>query len=190
LEFDLGTKSVLAKNNPPKTIEFLTGQVTISEIVFDGDIIGSESVSISHEQVATIDLATGIVSPAVEVIIPYGDYNAVNLGIEILDEDDSPSVMAQGTYTDANNVVTEVHFEFNSGEVFEAEAESYSFVEGTRAIAQIDFSPAVWFSQVTEAMLDGADRVDGVIMINETTNSDIFDMVADKLDDATEASFR
>jgi hypothetical protein len=181
---------VLAKNNPPKTIEFLTGQVTIREIVFDGDIIGSESVSISHEQVATIDLATGIVTPAVEVVIPFGDYNSVSLGIEIDDVDASPSIMAQGTYTDVNSVVTEVHFEFNSGEVFEAEAESHTFEEGTRAIAQIDFSPAVWFSQVTEAMLDNAVRVNGIIMINESTNEDIFDMVADKLDDVTDATFK
>ena len=97
---------------------------------------------------------------------------------------------AQGTYTDAAGNDHEIHFEFNSGEVFEAHAEAFTFGEGAQAIAQIDFSPAFWFSQVTESMLDNATKVDGIIMINESTNENIFDMVADKLDDATDATFK
>jgi len=126
----------------------------------------------------------------VEVTIPVGDYNSVNLGIEIQDVDATPSVIAEGIYTDASDTAIPVKFEFNSGEVFEANAESHTFAEGSSAIAEIDFSPAVWFSTITGEMLDNAEQVDGVILVNESTNSAIFDIVADKLDDATDAVFR
>ncbi len=180
------TAKSLAVNN---SLVFHSGSVIIREIVFDGDKASGGSVSITHEQISTINLVTGIASPAVDVIIPAGEYSSVNLGIEIQDEDDKPSVIAEGIYTDGSGIETPVKFEFNSGEVFEAEAEAHTFAAGSSAIAEIDFSPAVWFSTITGTMLDDADRVEGVILINESTNSEIFSIVADKLDDVTDAEF-
>lgn len=172
------------------SLVFNSGSVTIREIVFDGERTPGGSVSITHEQVSTIDLVTGVASPAVDVIIPAGEYTSVNLGIEIQDENDLPSVIAEGIYTDGSGIETPLKFEFNSGEVFEAEAEAHTFAPGTSAIAEIDFSPAVWFSTITGTMLDDAERVSGVILVNENTNSDIFDIVADKLDETTQAEFK
>ncbi len=114
----------------------------------------------------------------------------MNLGIEIQDVDATPSVVADGTYTDADGAETPVRFEFNSGEVFEANASSHTFEAGSSAIAEIDFSPAVWFSTITGTQLDNADRVEGVILVNESNNSAIFDIVADRLDNATQAEFK
>lgn len=54
-------------------------------------------------------------------------------------------------------------------------------------IAEVTFDPIVWFSGVSTDMLEQADKNnDGVIVISETSNTDIFDMVADGLDLATE----
>ncbi len=182
------TTDVNFKNTP--TLEFHSGYVVIREIVFDGDLENGGSVSITHEQISKIDLATGLADPEVNVYIPAGSYRYVNLGIEIQDENDIPSVVAEGIYTDSTGQQIPVRFEFNSGEVFEANADAYTFEPGRSAIAEIDFSPAVWFSTVTTAMLDNAERVNGVILINESVNTDIFDIVADKLDDATDAQFK
>ncbi len=176
--------------NNSNSLVFNSGSVTIREIVFDGYRALEDSVSITHEQISTINLETGVASPPVNVIIPPGEYTSVNLGIELQDVNDLPTVIAEGVYTDAEGIETPLKFEFNSGEVFEAEAVAHTFESGTSAIAEIDFSPAIWFSTVTGIMLDNAIRVDGVILVNENTNSDIFEIVADKLDEVTEAEFR
>ncbi|MBD3275869.1 MAG: hypothetical protein GF372_11190 [Candidatus Marinimicrobia bacterium] len=184
------TEFSLQKTSTANSLLFVSGSVTIREIVFDGDLDDSTSVSITHEQVSTIDLITGNTTPALDVTIPAGTYSWVNLGIEIQDVDATPSVIAEGIYTDANNTDIPLRFEFNSGEVFEAEAPMHTFAPGTAAITQIEFSPSEWFATVTSAMLDEATQVDGVILVNESTNADIFDIVADKLDDATQATFQ
>ncbi|MFP8488704.1 hypothetical protein ACKGJO_06335 [Gracilimonas sp. Q87] len=84
-----------------------------------------------------------------------------------------------------------LHFEFNSGEVFEAEADQVEFLEESVATTQITFDPVFWFSDVTSEMLDNASRdANGVIVISETSNAEIFSNVADKLDVATQATFQ
>lgn len=191
VSFIMKTKSISTqKTTAPNSLEFKTGYVIISEIVFDGEKKDGQSISITHEQISTIDLQSGLANPAVNVIIPFGEYSSVNLGIEIQDEDDTPSVVAEGIYTDAGGIEIPLRFEFNSGEVFEANAIAHTFPEGSSAIAEIDYSPAVWFSTITGTMLDDAERVNGIILINESTNSNIFDIVADKLDEATQAEFK
>ncbi len=171
------------------TIEWTSGSVLIREIVFDGELADGSSVSITHEQLSEIDLITGTATPEINVVIPAGEYTDVNLGIEIQDENDVPSVIAEGTYTDANNNAIPIRFEFNSGEVFEADFDSVIFDTNTAPTAVIDFNPSIWFAPVTSGMLDSAERINGVILVNETYNKDIFDIVADKLDDATEGDF-
>ncbi|MCF6365316.1 MAG: hypothetical protein L3J35_03855 [Bacteroidales bacterium] len=188
--FKMRTTTTTPVTKAVNSLEWTSGSVTICEIVFDGDMTDGESVSITHEQISTIDLITGNATPEILVTIPMGEYKSVNLGIEIFDENDTPSVITEGTYTNADGVVTPIRFEFNSGEVFEANAASHTFKKGDSPVAEIDFSPAFWFSTITAAQLDNATRVEGVIIVSESYNSGIFDIVADKLDDATQAYFK
>ncbi|MBN4085164.1 hypothetical protein JYT89_02345 [Flavobacteriaceae bacterium AH-315-B10] len=178
------TQSRLAPND----LVFTSGTITIREVVFDGDN-GSVSVSRTHEQIADIDYATGIITPAVVVSVPEGTYTSVNLGIELQDENSSPSVVIEGTYTHTNGDVIPIRFEFNSGEVFEANAASVILVEGTDVVGKITFDAISWFSTVTATQLDNATLTEGVIIISGTNNATIFDIVADKLDVDTEAVF-
>lgn len=192
ISFVAGTRNTtpLLKLAANSSLVFNSGYVVIREIVFDGDRTDGTSISITHEQISTFDMFTGNSNPLVEVIIPPGTYNSVNLGVEIQDEDDRPSVVALGVFTNSAGQQFPLRFEFNSGEVFEANAEAFTFAEGTSALAQIDFSPGEWFSTITHTMLNDDERTNGVILISENTNSDIFGIVADKLDDATDATFR
>jgi len=179
------TQSRLAPND----LVFTSGTITIREVVFDGDN-GSVSVSRTHEQIADIDYATGTITPVVVVSVPEGTYTSVNLGIELQDENSSPSVVIEGTYTHTNGDVIPIRFEFNSGEVFEANAASVELVEGTDVVGKITFDAISWFSTVTAAQLDNAVLTDGTIIISGTNNANIFNIVADKLDVDTEAVFQ
>ncbi len=123
--------------------------------------------------------------------IPAGQYTSVSLGIEIQDEGDAPTVIMEGQYTRTDGTVSPVRFEFVSGEVFEAEAESATVASNIPATAKITFDPVAWFSAVKANQLDNAKMDEkGVIVISERKNEAIFDLVADGLDRNTEAVFK
>ena len=172
-------------------LQFTDGHIRIREVVFDGDRVGGESVSISHERVVTFDFATGLGDPADQVIeIPAGEYRSVYLGIELQDENNDPSLVVTGTYEKADGVAYPIRFEFNSGEVFEAEAATATVDPGTTAISRITFDPHAWFRPVSYDRLENASvNADGVIVVSEISNAAIFDLVADGLDMSTEAVF-
>ncbi len=173
-------------------LQFNEGFITISEVVFDGDLVNGPSHSISYSKVVVFDFATGAGTPANEVIeLPAGEYEDVYLGIELQDENDDPTLVLKGTYEKDDGIVYPIRFEFNSGEVFEAEAASALIAPGTTAIAKITFDPHAWFANVTFEMLENSKvNANGVIVISETQNENIFDVVADGLDFATEAVFQ
>ena len=185
-------QQVLAKQAGAASVVFNEGYVIVREVVFDADKDDGATVSFTEEKITTIDMVTGNANPPFTMTIPPGVYTSVSLGIEIQDETDKPSVVAIGTYTSPAGVRTPIRFEFNSGEVFEASSDDVSVTiqHDTPVTAKISFDPHDWFSVITSTQLDNAVRTNGVIIISETRNSAIFYLVADRLDELTDADFR
>jgi len=182
-------------------INFTEGHIKIVEIVFDGTLVTGDSTSRTLAISSTIDFKTGVANPVLEMEIPAGTYSDLNLGIELRDEDSLPSIVMEGTFTRNGGEVVPIKFEFNSGEVFEAESTQEVTVSMDRDVLSIIvFDPDVWFSVVPDIALDNASLTDGVIfidetlkdgviVISETSNAAIFDLVADRLDISTQAVF-
>ena len=170
---------------------FTGGTLIVSEIEFSADLAAGGSVDRSRERVVTYDLATGLPAEgALAFEVPAGDYTDVYLGVELRDEDATPSIIAEGTYATTAGEVVPIRFEFNSGEVFEAESEAVAIAPGTTAVSSVRISPEQWFARISATRLDGANRnAEGVIVISERSNEAIFDVVADGLDVATEIRF-
>jgi len=172
-----------------KELSFTSGFITLRELQFEVET-ENDSVEIDFEieMNTKIDFATGETNPDISfAVIPAGTYNEMEVEIELQDEGDAPAMVLNGTYVDADGVSHDVRFEFNSGETFEVEKEGViTFSTSESALAQITFNPAVWFAEVTNEELAAATKTDGVIVISETKNPEIFDIVADGLDLATE----
>lgn len=184
------SKQAAAKIN--ENLNFTSGYVWVSEIVFDGTLSRGSSISRTVERFSKIDFATGVATPSLDdVTIPVGTYTFVNLGVELRDEDAQPSVVMEGTYTHTDSSIIPIRFEFNSGEVFEAEtSQEVTVNENQTVLSRIVFDPIVWFSVVSTNALDNASvNGEGVIVISETSNASIFDLVADRLDVSTESVF-
>tara|TARA_R110001599_G_scaffold263211_1_gene463818 strand:+ start:156 stop:926 length:771 start_codon:yes stop_codon:yes gene_type:complete len=188
------SKQAISKTSSSKmneNLSFTSGYVWVREIVFDGSLVETGSVSRTIERFSKIDFATGVATPSLDdVTIPAGAYSFVNLGVELRDEDAQPAIIMEGTYTHSDTSVIPIRFEFNSGEVFEAETSQQVEVNADQTIlSRIVFDPQVWFSVVSTNALDNATLTDGTIIISGTSNASIFDLVADRLDVSTESVF-
>ena len=170
------------------TLEFTTGSITLREIQFETETDKTDSVEVNFETEVVIDFATGATTPDLSnLTFPAGTYTAARVELELQDNTTTPSVIINGTFTDREDVTHTIRFEFNSGETFEVEKEgSITIGAGASVVAEVTFDPSVWFAGVTSSMLESATKDnDGVIIISETSNPDIFDIAADGLDLAT-----
>ncbi|MFD2515920.1 hypothetical protein ACFSRY_18760 [Pontibacter locisalis] len=172
------------------SLAFTSGTIVLSQVQFEGENeADSLEVEFELEQDVTIDFATGATSPDISAVgFKPGTYEEIEVELELQDEGTKPAVVLNGTFTDAQGQQHPVRFEFNSAETFEVEREgTITFTEGQSAVAQVTFDPTAWFAGVTAAQLSAATKnTQGVIVISETQNAGIFDIVADGLDLATE----
>lgn len=175
------------------SLQFTSGSITLTEIEFEAETAAGDSVEVNIQQNVVIDFATGATTPDLgNLSFPVGTYTEVRVELELLDESNVPSVIIEGTFVDSNDESHPIRFEFNSGETFEVEKEgNITFAAGASAIAEVTFDPLAWFAGVSGSMLEAATKNGaGVIVISETSNSDIFDIVADGLDLATEVEIQ
>lgn len=85
-----------------------------------------------------------------------------------------------GEYTHTNGSKFPIRFLFNSGEVFEATLASYLIEAGTNISCWLELDPNGWFSVVPQSNLDDATSVldsDGVMIISESVNTTVYDLV-------------
>lgn len=194
LKFNTVTSPVLLKSTQQtKQLSFNSGYIRLSELEFeaekDDDLY---EIEFEIEIDTKIDFATGTTNPDISFIeIPAGTYDEIEVEIELYDEDNSPAIVLYGTYLDAEGVSHDVRFEYSSDETFEVEKEgSITFSENESALAQITFDPTVWFAEVQDAHLSNATKNnEGVIVISESYNEDIYDMVEEGLELASEIEF-
>ncbi|MDN5202771.1 hypothetical protein QQ008_15385 [Fulvivirgaceae bacterium BMA10] len=182
------TKSIPTGRVTTNSLTFTEGYIKIREIQFEAET-DTDSVEVNIEQTVVIDFATGATTPDLSgLTFPMGTYEEVEVEIELLDENNQPSVVIDGTFVDRNEVSHAIRFEFNSGETFEVEKEGrIVFGESETVLAQVTFDPGVWFLGVTSEHLEAATKNSSdVIVISTTQNVNIFEIVADGLDLATE----
>lgn len=175
------------------SLEFTSGNIRLVQIQFQAETDEGDSIEADIEQIVEIDFATGVTTPDLgNLVFPVGTYSEIEVELELQDENNQPSVIIEGTFTDTNDQTNPIRFEFNSGETFEVEKEGrITFAEGANVLAEVTFDPGVWFAGVTTEQLSRAGKNnDGVIVINETNNPEIFDIVADGLDLATEVEIK
>lgn len=180
------SKDVQLKQAASGTLTFTDGHIAISSLEFE---VEAENDSIDREfeldQHTVIDFATGATTPDIGYItIPAGTYEEVEIKIELSEGVEEPAVVLNGTYVSTDGVVHPIRFEFNSHETFEVEREGVIVLtENQVAMTQITFDPVLWFAQVTdEAFANATVDADGVIVVSDTQNTEIFNLVAEGLE--------
>ena len=172
------------------TLSFTNGYIAISELEFEAET-ENDSIEIEFEleQNSIIDFATGTTSPDISyVTIPAGTYEEVEVEMELRSDSEEPAILLYGTYVAPDGVEHNIRFEYSSDESFEVEREGViNLEENEIAIAQITFNPLDWFAAVTdEDFANATTDADGIIVISSTQNPQIYDMVAEGLELASD----
>lgn len=174
------------------SFNFDEGSIILKELEFEAETENdSTSVEFELNGIVVIDFATGIPTPDIRPItIPAGTYQEVEVEIDLIDENDTAAIDLTGSYTFTNGEISPVSFQYDAGSglSFEVEREgTIVFTADQSAIAQITFDPSVWFAGVTETMMTNATKnSEGVIVISNTQNSDIFNVIDNGLELATD----
>jgi len=181
---------------------FTSGKMIIREIDFSGDRKKGGGVNFSNNLTngAVVNFNNGNALPPINYDIPQGTYNKIDLTIKLFDEDPAPSISLKGNYVNEDSDTIPLIYEFHSGVNFNVTGKTSSgrseivLIEGKPATCQITFDPNYWFDTVTETLLDSADvsTVNGksTIVINETDNATIYNLISGRIADATKAVFQ
>lgn len=175
-------------------LSFNEGQIILDELEFKGDGPGDAvEIKFEVEENTVIDFATGTSTPDIGALsLPAGSYEEVKLELDLEDDTDQPSILLLGTYVSPEGVESPVRFEFEDDQEFEVKWEGGAvlFEEAQTAMALITFDPTAWFSGVTNTQFAEAVRDEaGMIVVSSSVNPEIYQVVADGLELASEVKF-
>lgn len=181
-------------------MEFTGGQMLINEVSFSGERKQGEDVSFEYPLDYTkVDFTYGNINPPIIFDIPQGTYSSIEIEMETREGVGEPSILLLGTYKSSSGEIIPLRFEFNSSETFEMEAEAEDggeeivLIEDIPTKAKIIISPGYLFTVVSQKMMEEASHttISGVptILISTSSNEDIYDIIVDRIDDASEAIF-
>lgn len=158
--------------NSNSSITWSSGNIHISEIDFEAK---SQNKEIEYElkQAVTVDLFN--LSPLLgSITIPDGTYEEVELKLELKKSASNIPLTLKGSYTDPNGAKIPVEFYFNENFEVEVEAENI-VVNGTKDyLGLINVQLNRFMTNVVSTDLSSASRTNGVIVISDTSNSNLY----------------
>ncbi len=199
---DVGFKINIKKTDIiDKRFNFTDGTIIIAEFEFEGEREQADDVyfSKSFPGGLNIDFDPDTPIPELDFDIPQGTYTGISVAFDTFDDLGYNNIVVNGTYTNPEGEKLPLRFEFRSGEYFVITAEDYSgnsqiiLDADIPASATIVLNPVYWFQKISSSLMNDAvlTEINGkeTILINDTVNENIFDIVADRLDESTETVF-
>ncbi|MCF6365319.1 MAG: hypothetical protein L3J35_03870 [Bacteroidales bacterium] len=181
---------------------FTGGTIILAAFDFEGEREQGDDVyfSKSFPGGLSIPFSPENIIPELDFDIPQGVYNRIDISFETFDDLGDNNIVVNGIYTNSENAETPIIFEFKSSEYFSITAEDYTrnsqiiLNEDRPVSTEIKLDPIHWFQIISETLFNNAVlvEVDGVmtILINESVNDSMFDLIVDRIDESTEAVFK
>lgn len=182
----LNSQSVIETQSTLQLAQINMAKMWITEVEFTSEGPNGH-VAFIHEAKSEVNLIDGTSNPEIgSMVLEEGQHTSIYFGVEILDTDTFVGITLEGNLTDQ----TPFRLEFTSGEVFEAEADVLMVDSSNSNVALITFDPAVWFSAITSTEWANAQRDEnGLVLITEEVNANLFEKIATSLDNSTEVVF-
>lgn len=183
---------------------FNGGSFEMGEFTFDGDKQSGQGddyyFSNTFSGGLTINFHPSSTIPQLDFDIPQGTYNTIRIEFESEGSSGDDHIIVTGEYTHSvSSVVTPVRLELEEIELYSVVATGSGGGQEVTLSTDASYKPIIrldpvhWFQTVPTIDMDNATTylVMGVptIVISDSQNEDIFDLVADRVDEATEVEF-
>ena len=191
-----GAVIIASKNNlntfsttsTPSNVTFTSGYVYISDVEFKAT---NDTIHIKYESEALkkIDLFNSSGSLFNDVILPSGTYDKIKLEVSIGNTSglNEPGIYLKGTY--GSIPIIFAYDENQDGFEFEVEGKNYSFDHTKNYSGLITLHLNLLFNGLSNADFDTATQTNGVILINHTTNTNIYQQAKQNLENISDVDF-
>lgn len=181
-------------------LTFSDGYIRLASLSLAGNRERGEDIDFSREW------ETGLVvqfdpssrPPELNFNIPQGVYTMLDLNFDTFDDNGDPTVLVNGTYINTQGQSIPVRFIFLDAEYFsivaEADIGNGSIVLDKDVLSEmrVILDPIHWFQTITINQWENASTVsiDGAqtILIDENTNTTLFEIVVERLDESCEVT--
>jgi hypothetical protein len=185
-------------------LHFTEGFIRLSSFRFRGQREQADEVRFekAYEQGLTLPFSPVRAVPELKFQVPQGNYNRISIVLETYNDlEDAAEVGLElkGTFAAKDGKRYPLLFQLESAEVFRIAASSnladnqIILKKEAPAVAYIRLHPGYWFQGVSAPLLEGAALVpvNGVptILINESYNETIYDILVDRLGEDEETVF-
>jgi len=180
---------------------FENGEIVIGEVQFDGKRETGKDYSFYSEPDKILGPQVFYAPPAASAAIaffdlPQGIYTWMNWkfqlseGLAELEEDDdteTPGLILNGYYTGVNGEKVPVRLEIDPFEAFECKAvnaggnRTIDIISDKKYTAELCFDPYFAFRPVSSNTIEGADYINGVLLISSGWNVDIYEVILYRL---------
>lgn len=180
---------------------FTSGTINLASFSVEGTRQEGDPVSFSNSFSGGLLLnfsSSGII-PQLDYDIPQGVYTSLAVSFDTYEGPGGVTIVVNGIYTNNSSVDIPVTFEFLSSESFEIESEDdvnsgvVVLDKDIPANALIKLDPIHWFDILSNNQMENATLTDVggtmTLLINEDKNENLYDLLADRVDESTESVF-
>lgn len=199
---EVSFKFQLNSNSNSGLVKFTSGFLTLNKISFMGDRKQGQNhidLNQSFNNNLQVNFSQTASSSGIIFDIPQGTYDKIEVQMGTDGDQTGTSLLIFGYYVNALNDTIALQFEFPADDAINIQAQNASggnqivLIEDQPSNPSVIMNPNYWFASVSQSMLDGATQnlILGVptIVINDNDNSDIYELVADRLKDGNEIVF-
>ncbi|MEM6347093.1 MAG: hypothetical protein AAF927_24605 [Bacteroidota bacterium] len=173
-EMDLQIQFDSVFNGGAANLTFYNGTIRLSEIEFEGENANGEEVEYELAQLTTIDLTTGLASPALDpIVIPSGDYEG--LALELKGATKGSVISLEGYFTDRDQSIVPLQVNIKESLNLAIDHQKYSVASSPSLSASFLIDPSHWFANISQQDLLQADRdANGVVHIDPNRNTKLY----------------
>ncbi|MCH7408420.1 hypothetical protein MM239_03350 [Belliella sp. DSM 111904] len=120
--------------------------------------------------------------------IPEGEYREIEVELDLIDYRNEPSIFLSGSFTKENGNSVLLRFEHFGDDIdFEVEIEGrngayFSVDRINNPLALLEINVNNWFTNVTDQELENATLTDGIIVISNNQNRDIYRKITNRIE--------
>jgi len=197
---DVSIKMDINRNaSPQEHLIFTSGSIFLGSFSIEGERQEGEPIAFSKSFSQGLNVNFSSISniPELAFDIPQGNYYELVVSFGTLYNNGNNTVVVNGTYTNSSSVSFPLKFEFKAVDNFSIVGEddeggaTIVLDKEVSASALIKFDPVYWFGTVSNNLFDNAGLVNvsgqQTILVNSTTNEDIYDLIVDRMEESTQA---